>query len=112
MPSKHCWEFDVLKRFAVDHGLPFLAVYGSFARGTQTAESDVDIVVDTSESLLPQTESVWANELEAALHRKVDLIEARAMISSPLCGHVWRLHEYHVIHGQPVVRHPETLPGR
>lgn len=55
-----------------------LALFGSWARGEQTAESDVDILVDVAPSIGWGFVSL-ADELEELLGLKVDLVSSRAI---------------------------------
>lgn len=58
------------------YGVSALAVFGSFARGEQTARSDVDLLVEFER--VPGFEFVaLADELEALLGRPVDLGQAQ-----------------------------------
>ncbi len=54
------------------NGVSYCAVFGSFARGEATDESDVDLLVKFSKSI-GWTFFGIAEELETALSRKVDL---------------------------------------
>ncbi len=63
---------DLYARYSVTG----LSVFGSFARGEQTAKSDVDLLVEFEQ--VPGWEFVaLADELEALLGRKVDLGRAK-----------------------------------
>lgn len=55
-----------------------LALFGSWARGEQTTDSDVDILVDVAPSIGLGFVSL-ADELEELLGRKVDLVSSRAI---------------------------------
>ena len=55
-----------------------IALFGSWARGDQTASSDVDILVDVAPSIGWNFVSL-ADELEQLLGQKVDLISSRAI---------------------------------
>ncbi len=57
------------------HGITRAGVFGSFARGEDTAQSDVDILVE-----IPHAHGLFEflgikHELEDVLQKKVDLIE-------------------------------------
>ncbi len=101
--------FEILEKFAISKGLDFVAVYGSFHYSKQTPNSDIDILIDSSQTITYDELDEWAAELEKSTGRKIDLITARLMISSLLCGHVWRLKDYTVIHGEPYVVNKEEL---
>ena len=103
-------EFDILRRFAIDEHIDFLAVYGSFHYGNQSDRSDIDIIVDSYNDITYDTMDKWSVQLSLELNRKADLITVRNLISSPLCGYVWRLKEYTTVYGAQVVLNPETLP--
>ena len=56
-----------------------LAVFGSFVRGKQTRDSDVDILVDFSEPVDFFTFLDLEEYLSKLLHRKVDLVSRKAL---------------------------------
>ena len=63
-----------LIQIALDHNISYLALFGSFARGTGTLDSDVDIAVRFVEPI-DLLEFVGIQlEMEALLGRSVDLI--------------------------------------
>lgn len=55
------------------YGLNLLAVFGSYGRGQQTENSDVDILVDFNKPIGIEFIDL-AEELEKLLHVKVDLV--------------------------------------
>ncbi len=55
-----------------------MALFGSMARGDATARSDVDVLVEVDPSIGLRMVDL-ADELEAHLQRKVDLISSRAV---------------------------------
>ncbi len=66
---------------AVKHGLKAVYLFGSYARGTATADSDVDLLVDLSGSgvkSLLQLSAVLC-DLEAVLGKRVDLVTTRSL---------------------------------
>jgi uncharacterized protein len=65
---------DAILRIAAKHGARNVRVFGSTARGTTTAHSDVDILVDLEQgrSLLDQVG--LKQELEDLLGRNVDVV--------------------------------------
>jgi len=64
----------VIQRLASEHGARNLRIFGSAARGTETAESDIDVLVsmEPGRSLLDLVALSMA--LEALLGRKVDVV--------------------------------------
>jgi uncharacterized protein len=62
------------KRYSVHS----LALFGSYARGDQTAESDIDILVDV-EPTLGLNFITLAETIEKALGVSVDLVSSRAI---------------------------------
>ena len=60
------------------YGVARLAIFGSYARGEQHADSDVDILVEVDPSIGLRF-VVLAEELEEALGTRVELITTRAL---------------------------------
>jgi predicted nucleotidyltransferase len=67
-------KVDLQKRFP----LRTLALFGSYARNQQTADSDVDILVEVDPSIGLGFVSL-AEELERRLQERVDLVSSRAV---------------------------------
>ena len=65
-----------LAAFARRHGVLFLALFGSAARGDSKTSSDIDVMMDlTANSQAGLFEQVrMASELEALFERRVDLV--------------------------------------
>ena len=103
MNSKISLDYDTLKQFAIDNNIDFLAVYGSFFKGNQTEKSDIDLIIDANRKITNEDLDSLQKKLEIKLNRKIDLITPRLMISSLICGYVWRLKEYEIIYGNPIV---------
>ena len=68
-----------LRRIAEGHGLENVVVFGSVARGTDAPESDLDLIADIPEGLDLFAVAMIAEEMSAALGRKVDLGERRCL---------------------------------
>ena len=68
---------DTLKthkqRLTDKYGLSFMAVFGSYGRGQQQEDSDIDILVDFQRPIGIEFIDL-ANELETLLKLKVDLV--------------------------------------
>ena len=64
---------------AARHGASDVRIFGSFARGNPTQESDVDFLVEMSpaSSLLDQVALI--EDLRALLGRRVDVVTERAL---------------------------------
>lgn len=56
------------------YGLTKLGLFGSFARGTATEESDVDLCFDT-EKVQPFVATHIKEEFESLLHCSVDIVQ-------------------------------------
>lgn len=63
------------------YGLAAVWLFGSYARGDATAESDVDLLVDTSGTALDSLFRLGGlySELEAALETSIDLVTVESM---------------------------------
>jgi predicted nucleotidyltransferase len=103
MNSSKSLDYNVLKQFAIDNDLDFLAVYGSFYDGNPTEKSDIDLIIDSKNKLGYEEIEKYRSQIKKILNRKVDIITPQLMISSLICGYVWRLKKYKVIYGEPVV---------
>ena len=55
------------------YGLKFIAIFGSYTRGEQIKDSDIDILVDFDKPIGIEFIDL-ANELEEILNHKVDLV--------------------------------------
>ena len=66
---------------AVKYGLKAVYLFGSYARGSATADSDVDLLVDLSGSGVKSLLQLSAvlSDLEAALEKRVDLVTTRSL---------------------------------
>ena len=60
------------------YGISKVYIFGSYARGTATEDSDIDILIDTENSLITGLISLAGlyNELAKALDKKIDLVTA------------------------------------
>ena len=76
-----------------DYGLISLGIFGSFARGQADAESDVDVVFETSEPNLFRT-SRMKLELESLLARRVDVVRLRERMNPRLKERILREARY------------------
>lgn len=61
-------------RIAERHGARDVRVFGSVARGEASGQSDIDLLVSTSEHTSPWFPAALIGELERALGRKVDVV--------------------------------------
>ncbi|MGD9656522.1 MAG: nucleotidyltransferase family protein [Methylocystis sp.] len=68
-----------LLRAAERHGASNLRLFGSVARRAETPSSDVDILIDLAEDRGFAEFLALAEELEALIGRKVDLITSRGI---------------------------------
>lgn len=69
----------VILRIAERYGATNVRVFGSFARGEQTAKSDVDLLFDPPERMSLLDHSGLKIDLEEALKMKVDIISANSI---------------------------------
>lgn len=65
-------------RLMNEYGLTDIAIFGSYGRGQQTAESDVDIMVDFNRPIGVEFIDL-ADELEMLLGVKVDLVSKKGV---------------------------------
>jgi predicted nucleotidyltransferase len=65
---------DEILRIAERHGARDVRVFGSAARGEATDQSDIDLLVSTTEQTTPWFPAALVAELERVLGRKVDIV--------------------------------------
>lgn len=65
-------------RLAKDYNIKSIGIFGSYAYGNPTEESDIDIIVDFDKPIGLQFVSL-ADELETLLQHKVDLVSLNAI---------------------------------
>jgi uncharacterized protein len=75
--------------FAGRYGITSLGVFGSVARDDASEDSDVDVVYETRTPNLFRTVRM-KRELEALLHRRVDVVRWRERISPRLKARIAR----------------------
>ncbi len=64
------------QRLSEKYGISTLAIFGSYGRGQQTEDSDIDILVDFQKPIGIEFIDL-ADELETLLHSKVDLVSLK-----------------------------------
>src|SRR5258708_33971724 len=75
-------RFPFLLRLAAHHGAGNVRLFGSVARGEETPESDVDILVDVTGETTPWFPGSLVADLEQLLGRPVQVVIRRSL--SPL----------------------------
>jgi uncharacterized protein len=70
---------DVVLGIAGRYGASNLRLFGSVARGEERPDSDVDLLIDLSQDRGFGDYLGLAEELEALLHRRVDLVLSRSL---------------------------------
>jgi predicted nucleotidyltransferase len=70
---------DVVLRIAGRYGATNLWLFGSVARGEERPDSDVDLLIDLGQERGFGDYLGLAEELEALLHRRVDLVLSRSL---------------------------------
>lgn len=73
---------DEIVDAAARHGVRNVRVFGSVARGEDTEESDVDLLVDLDPGVGMFAIGALESELEEMLGREVDVVIARALRES------------------------------
>lgn len=70
---------------AQKYGLKAVYLFGSYARGTATEDSDIDLLIDTSGTDIKSLLSLSAVycDLEEALHKHIDLITVSSLERRP-----------------------------
>ena len=65
---------DIVTPIAKKHGIAVLYLFGSYARGEATAQSDIDFLMDGGEICSLYQLSAFRLDLEDALGKSVDLL--------------------------------------
>jgi predicted nucleotidyltransferase len=68
-----------IQSIAAKHGAGNIRIFGSVARGEALPESDVDLLIDIVGPTTPWFPGGLLSDLEALLHRRVDLVLARSL---------------------------------
>lgn len=64
-----------LENFQIKYGVEKIGLFGSYARGEETNESDIDVYVHTAQKNLSAITGLWS-QLEVDLDKKIDLVTA------------------------------------
>ena len=89
------WKFKIGKKYPLSE----LALFGSYARGDQNEESDIDILVDFNSPIDGYEYIRLAHELEDLFHQKIDMVSRQGIKSGYLpyveknLIHVWEKSE-------------------
>ena len=75
---------DIVRPIAEQHHLKAVYLFGSYARGTATEQSDIDLLIDTTGTSIKSLLGLAAVycDLEAALKKQVDLITISSLEQS------------------------------
>ena len=73
---------DEILRVAARHGAGNVRLFGSVARGEETPQSDVDLLIDVTGDTTPWFPGSLAADLEQLLGRRVQIVIRRSL--SPL----------------------------
>ncbi len=68
-----------IREVAARHGASNLRVFGSFARGTQQRDSDLDLLIDLAPGRSLLDVIAIQQDLEDILDRRVDVVTARSL---------------------------------
>jgi uncharacterized protein len=85
----HALLADFKRQRGAEYHLRALGYFGSYARGSATPDSDVDIVFDTDAPNLFLT-AMLKQDLEAWLGRPVDVLQVRGLTNPRLKARVER----------------------
>lgn len=70
---------DEILQLANKHGARNVRIFGSVVRGEETADSDIDFLVDLGEKLSPWFPIGLIHDLELLLNRKVDVVTEKSL---------------------------------
>jgi predicted nucleotidyltransferase len=69
------------------YGVRSIGLFGSYATGTNGADSDLDFLVELSAPLAKNYFGLWAY-LESRFHRKIDLVRKGDHLRVPFLHHI------------------------
>ena len=71
----------IVEPIAKKYGLPAVYLFGSYARGTATEESDIDFLVDTTGTALRSLFTLGGlyNDLDEAFDKSIDMVTMGAI---------------------------------
>ena len=71
----------IVEPIAKKYGLPAVYLFGSYARGTATEDSDIDLLVDTTGTALRTLMTLGGlyNDLEEAFEKPIDMVTVGAV---------------------------------
>jgi hypothetical protein len=72
---------NILKKKAIHYKMNFMGIFGSFARNEQKLESDLDILVDFSETPSLVSLVQIEQDISKAINMKIDLITKNSLNS-------------------------------
>jgi predicted nucleotidyltransferase len=67
--------YQAIEPFIADFGIKQIQIFGSYARGEENSNSDIDIIVDISKAIGIYQFIGLKQDLEASLHKKIDLFK-------------------------------------
>jgi uncharacterized protein len=70
---------DAVLEVAARHGVTSVRVFGSVARGEESAESDIDLLVTTGPKVSPWFPAGLVLDLEQLLGRHIDVVTERGL---------------------------------
>lgn len=77
---------ETIAPLVLKYGIPAIYLFGSYARGTATPDSDIDLLIDTTGTRLNNLLMLGAlySELEDAFGKRIDLITVSALEQPPM----------------------------
>ena len=79
MNAQKAINYDAIKPILEEYGVEFAGVFGSFARGEASQESDVDILIRLTEPIGLFSLAELQQKLSETLGKKVDLVTEKAL---------------------------------
>ena len=73
------YDKQQLNKMCKENSISYLALFGSYARGEETFESDVDLLIDYSDSKSYFDHVRIERRLEELFNRNVDLVTRRSL---------------------------------
>lgn len=75
---------DALRTLLTRYNAEYAIVFGSYARGDATPDSDLDVVIVGGNNFIPRSSFALAEDLRELIGRNADVLRCERLIPAPL----------------------------